>query len=255
MTVDVIGLWRELHQNLPPFLADGVFALVLLAVTVLLILPIAALLRSEAEEVWRWYQLDRGMRRAHSAGGATVGERLLRRTLLHLELLNRFFGHSLVGLALIMVLVQFAVVVLRYVFAFGSLPMQESIWYMHAILFMLGAGYTLLMNAHVRVDIIYAHAGWRYRSVVDLLGSVFFVLPLCATTAWFGWDYVANAWSVREGSTEVSGLPYLYLLKTVILLFALLVGVEALATIIRSAMRLKGLDPGHREVAPFQAQP
>jgi TRAP-type mannitol/chloroaromatic compound transport system permease small subunit len=255
MTVDVIGLWRELHQNLPPFFAGGVFALVLLAVTVLLILPVVALLRSETEEVWRWYQQDRGMRRAHSAHGATTAERLLRRTLFYLELLNRFFGHGLVGLALIMVLVQFAVVVLRYVFAFGSLPMQESIWYMHAILFMLGAGYTLLMDAHVRVDIIYAHAGWRYRSVVDLLGSVFFVLPLCATTAWLGWDYVANAWSVREGSIEVSGLPYLYLLKTVILLFALLVGVEALATIIRSAMRLKGLDPGNRNVAPFQAQP
>jgi len=255
MTLDVIALWRDLQQNLPPFLAWSVFALALLALTVLVVLPVLVLLCGEATELRHWHQQGCKELREHSANGANVAERLLRRTLFYLELINRAVGHSLVAMALILVLVQFAVVVLRHVFAFGSLPMQESIWYMHAVLFMLGAGYALLMDAHVRVDIIYAHAGWRYRSVVDLLGSVLFVLPLCATTGWLAWDYVANAWSVREGSTEISGLPYIYLLKTVILAFALLIALEALAIVIRSALRLKGLEAHKPHVTPLRAEP
>ncbi len=157
-----------------------------------------------------------------------------------IDTLNRHVGLAVAWLALVMALVQFSVVILRYVFAVGFIPMQESIWYLHGVLFMLGAGYTLLLDGHVRVDIFYREASPRFKATVNLLGVVLLLLPVCVATWWTSWSYVGNSWRVLEGSTETSGLPFIYLLKTVILVFLALVAAQGVSLAIKSALVLAG---------------
>ena len=156
-----------------------------------------------------------------------------------IDRLNENIGHLLAWVALAMVLVQFIVVVMRYVFAIGNIAMQESIWYMHGILFMIGAGYTLLHNGHVRVDILYGDATPRYKAIIDLLGTVFFLIPITIATFWLSFDYVINSWKVWEGSTEVSGLPLIWAYKTVIWVFAVLLFLQAVSLLYKSWRNLK----------------
>ncbi|PLX34136.1 MAG: C4-dicarboxylate ABC transporter permease [Hyphomicrobiales bacterium] len=149
-----------------------------------------------------------------------------------IDRLNEIIGRGVAWVALLMVLVQFTVVIMRYVFAIGFIPMQESIWYMHGILFMVGAGYTLLHDGHVRVDIIYREASVRKKAWIDTLGSLFFLIPLCILTLWLSSSYVINSWKTFESSTEISGLPLIFALKTVIWVFAVLLGLQAISTLI-----------------------
>ncbi len=158
----------------------------------------------------------------------------MRALLRFIDWLNERTGHLLAWVALAMVLVQFLVVVMRYVFAIGNIALQESIWYMHGILFMVGAGYTLLHNGHVRVDVLYGEGSPRYRALVDVLGTVFLLVPVCLATLWLSHDYVINAWRVWEGSTEVSGLPLIWAYKTVIWIFAVLLLLQALSLLEKS---------------------
>jgi TRAP-type mannitol/chloroaromatic compound transport system permease small subunit len=156
---------------------------------------------------------------------------------------NERLGRTIAWLALLIVLLQFVVVVLRYVFGLGSVKMQESIVYMHATLFMVAAGYTLLHNGHVRCDIFYSAASPRTKAIIDLFGVCAFLLPTCALIAWVAWPYVAAAWEVREGSPEGSlGIPGVYLLKSVILVFAGLLVLQGLALAIHSALLLAGIE-------------
>lgn len=152
--------------------------------------------------------------------------------------LNRAIGRSAAWLALAMVLVQFAVVVLRYVFGIGSIMMQEAIVYMHGVLFMMAAADTLLQDEHVRVDIFYARASQQRKALINLLGCAFFVLPFCILIAYVSYDYVSMSWSVREGSRETSGIQGVYLLKSVILLFAAQLSLQAISGILTNATRL-----------------
>ncbi len=156
---------------------------------------------------------------------------------------NERLGRTIAWLALLIVLLQFAVVVLRYVFGLGSVKMQEGIVYLHATLFMVAAGYTLLHNGHVRCDIFYSTASPRAKAMVDLFGVCVFLLPMCALIGWVAWPYVATAWAVREGSPEGSlGIPGVYLLKSVILLFAALLVLQGLALAIHSVLLLAGIE-------------
>jgi TRAP-type mannitol/chloroaromatic compound transport system permease small subunit len=156
---------------------------------------------------------------------------------------NERIGVTVAWLALALVLVAFTVVLMRYVFGVGSVKMQESIVYMHATVFMVAAGYTLLHNGHVRCDIFYAAASPRRRALIDLIGVAVFLLPTCALIAWAAWPYVAQAWSVREGSQEGSlGIPGVYLLKSVILVFAGLVALQGIALALHSVLRLAGVE-------------
>jgi TRAP-type mannitol/chloroaromatic compound transport system permease small subunit len=148
-------------------------------------------------------------------------------------------GRAVMWLALFVVLMQFAVVVMRYVFGIGSIWLSESIIYGHAALFMLAAGWTLQMDGHVRVDIFYADASPRTKAIVDLLGAVFLLLPFVAVIAWFALPYVARSWAILERSRETSGLPFVYLLKTLIPLFALLLGLQGISQAIRAALVLR----------------
>lgn len=166
-----------------------------------------------------------------------------------LDGLNEGLGRTIAWLTLGMVLVQFALVLSRYLFSISSLWWQEAVVYMHGSVIMLAAGYTLLHNGHVRVDIFYREASETVKDWTDLIGSFLFLIPVCYVIAWSAWPNVYLAWAQLEGSTEASGIPYKYVLKTTVLCFAVLVGLQALSTMIKAAMRLAGhqVDDPHRE--------
>jgi TRAP-type mannitol/chloroaromatic compound transport system permease small subunit len=149
-------------------------------------------------------------------------------------------GQLAAWLALLLVLVTFAVVVLRYLFATGSIAMQESILYLHASLFLLGAAYTLKRDGHVRVDIFYRDFSPRRKALVDLLGTLLLLLPVCGFLLWVSLDYVASAWSLREASPETGGLPFVYLLKTLIPVAAGLLIVQGLSQALDNLDTLAG---------------
>ena len=151
-----------------------------------------------------------------------------------LDRLAETTGQASAWLTLLLVLVTFTVVVLRYVFQFGSIAMQESILYLHASVFMLGAAYTLRKDGHVRVDIFYRGFSAKHKALVNLLGSLFLLLPVCSFLLWASWGYVANAWSIHEGSGETGGLPYVYLLKTLIPLAAFLLILQGISQALAS---------------------
>ncbi|SLN44392.1 2,3-diketo-L-gulonate TRAP transporter small permease protein YiaM [Oceanibacterium hippocampi] len=166
-----------------------------------------------------------------------------------IDAVNGTVGRYVAWLAVVMVLVQFTVVVLRYVFGIGSLFMQESIVYMHSLLFLLGAGYTLLHNGHVRVDIFYRTAKPPSQAKVDLFGSLFLLIPVCATIWWTSFPYVWNSWAHFEGSKETSGIPLVFLLKTAILIFCALMIAQAISMIIHSILVLTGHEaPSDEEI-------
>jgi TRAP-type mannitol/chloroaromatic compound transport system permease small subunit len=148
--------------------------------------------------------------------------------------------------SLYVVMAEFAVVVLRYALGFGSIRLQESVLYAHAGLFMLAAAWTLQTDGHVRVDIFYARGTARARAAVDLLGAVVFLLPFAAVLFALTLPYVERSWRIFEGSPQPSGLPFVYLLKTVILVFAVLIGLQGVAQAIRAALTLS---------APSRQQP
>jgi len=157
-----------------------------------------------------------------------------------IDSVNIAVGRSVMWLAVLLALVQFAVVIMRYVFSIGFIPMQELIWYMSSVLFMLGSGFALLMDGHVRVDVLYREAPLRKKAMVDLIGCIVFLLPLCIATFILATPYVINSWRVFEGSTEASGIRGIFLLKTVILVWAALLGLQGVALMLRAIVYLRG---------------
>ena len=162
-----------------------------------------------------------------------------------IDILNDRLGRVIAWCAVGMVLIQFSVVMLRYTFGYGSIMMQESVIYLHAILFMVGAGYTLLHDGHVRVDIFYRDATPAQRARVDLAGGLCFVLPVAVLIAWAAERYILSSWSVMEGSRETSGIQAVFLLKTTIWIFAVLIGLQGLAMAGRAALLLAGINLPH----------
>jgi len=147
--------------------------------------------------------------------------------------------------SLYVVVAEFAVVVFRYALGFGSIRLQESVLYAHASLFMLAAAWTLQIDGHVRVDIFYARGTARARAAVDLLGALVFLLPFAAVLFAFTLPYVERSWHIFESSPQPSGLPFVYLLKTVILVFAALIGLQGVARAIRTALVLSAPQQPH----------
>ncbi len=142
---------------------------------------------------------------------------------------NRVLGEALSWLTSLMILVTFVVVVLRYAFDTGWIWLQESVTWMHALVFMLAAAYTLGRDEHVRVDIFYRRLSERKRALVNLLGALFLLAPTCLFLIIVSWDYAAASWAVHESSRQAGGLPGLFLLKSVIPLTALLLLLQGLS--------------------------
>ncbi len=151
-------------------------------------------------------------------------------------------GKAAAWLTLFMVLVTFVVVVMRYVFDAGLIWLQESVVWMHAFVFMVGAAYTLQQEEHVRVDIFYREMSPQRRAWVDALGVVVFLLPLCGFLAWKAFDFVAISWKLQEASRESGGLPYplIPLLKSIIVVMPVTLGLQGIALLARSVRTLRG---------------
>ena len=153
--------------------------------------------------------------------------------------LNERIGRGVACLVPVMTMVAFAVVVLRYGFQYGRVDLQESITYLHATVIALCAGYTLARDEHVRVDVFYNRMTRRTRRLVDLIGDALLLLPTCVAIFYYSWEYTLVSWKVLEGSPEISGLPGVFLLKTLIPLMALLLIVQGIARIRRGLAELR----------------
>lgn len=158
------------------------------------------------------------------------------------DALNEGVGRVAAWFTLATVLICAVVVVMRYAFSTGFIWMQEAFVWTYAGVFMLGAGYTLLHEGHVRVDIFYARAGPRGRAIVNLFGALVFLLPWIVLTAWMSVPYVQASWALGEESAQTGGMPRLYLLKSVLLVFCVLLGLQGLALAGRSLLTLAGHD-------------
>src|SRR5437763_505578 len=151
-----------------------------------------------------------------------------------IDRLNTAIGRAASWCALAIVLIGFAVVLLRYVLGLGSIWLQESILYAHAALFLLAAAWTLKEGGHVRVDVFYANASPRAKAWIDLLGALLLLLPFTLAIVYFSLPYVERSWTILERSRETSGLPLVFLLKTLIPLFAVLLALQGIAQVARS---------------------
>jgi TRAP-type mannitol/chloroaromatic compound transport system permease small subunit len=151
-----------------------------------------------------------------------------------IDRLNTAIGRAVAWLALVIVLLQFALVVARYAFGLGSIWLTETVIYAHATLFMLAAAWTLRVGGHVRVDVFYAPASARARAEVDLVGALLLLLPFALVLVWLSVPYAARSWAILERSQEASGLPLVFVLKTLIPLFALFMALQGIAQAIRA---------------------
>ncbi len=158
----------------------------------------------------------------------------LTKTLTFIDKLTELTGRLIAWLTLLMVVVSFAIVALRYGFDLGWIGLQESVLYFHALVFMLGAGYTLKADGHVRVDIFYQKFTAQGKAWVDLLGSLLLLLPMCVTLFMLSVDYVVISWQILEKSPEAGGLPIVYLNKTLLLLLSITLGLQGVGEIIRN---------------------
>lgn len=139
----------------------------------------------------------------------------------------------------IMVLLTVIIVVLRYALETGTIALQEAVVYVHALVFMLGLSYTLKHDGHVRVDLLYSRLTHTNKLRVNLAGHLIFLLPICAFIIYSSSNYVLAAWRVMEGSSEVGGLPFVYLLKTLIPVSAVLLALQGLTEIARTIGELR----------------
>jgi TRAP-type mannitol/chloroaromatic compound transport system permease small subunit len=153
-------------------------------------------------------------------------------------------------LALWLVLVQFAVVVLRYVFGVGFIFLQEALLYFHGSLFLTAAAGALLHEGHVRIDVFYRGLSPRGKAWIDFAGSYLFLFPVIVVVAAAATPYVASSWAVLEGSKETSGIPAVFLLKTMILVFAGLMFAQGIAFATRAAIVILGGDPPAKPQGP-----
>jgi TRAP-type mannitol/chloroaromatic compound transport system permease small subunit len=147
-------------------------------------------------------------------------------------------GRAASWLILVVVLLQFALVVARYLFGLGSIWLSETVIYAHGAVFMLAAAWTLRAEGHVRVDIFYAEAPVRTRAFIDFVGAILLLLPFMLVLLWLSVPYVARSWAIFEHSQEASGLPLVFVLKTLIPVFAALMALQGVAHAIRAAATL-----------------
>ena len=149
-------------------------------------------------------------------------------------------GNVLNVLMIALVCVVIVVVVGRYFFEIGSVALQELTTYLHATIFMLGIAYTLKHDGHVRVDIFYRNFSKRSQALINVIGGLVFILPISVFVGWSSWEYVLASWSIMETSIENNGLPFVYLLKTVMLIMPFLLVIQGLITVTKNLLALYG---------------
>lgn len=139
----------------------------------------------------------------------------------------------------LMVLITFTVVVMRYGLNMGSVMLQDVVLYLHGGLFLLGSAFALKRGSHVRVDIFYRDFSEKRKALVDLVGNIVFLQPVCWTILLFSWGYVEFSWRIMEVSPEPDGLPFVYLQKSLLVVLAVFLSLQSLSEIIKSAITLR----------------
>ena len=165
---------------------------------------------------------------------------LLKKTSIFIDNLNLKIGKFFSWLLLFMVLLTCLIVILRYLFNIGFIWMQELVRFFYAAVFMLCAAYTLVENAHVRVDIFYSKMSEKNKNLVNLLGSILFLIPVCFITFFYSFSYVINSWMQLEGSLEERGLHAVFIMKTFIWLFSFMLFAQALSIIFSNINKIRG---------------
>ena len=152
----------------------------------------------------------------------------------HIDRFTAAIGRAAAWLALAVVLLQFALVLARYLFGLGSIWLTETGIYANGALFLLASAWTLAAGGHVRVDIFYAHAAPRRRALIDLIGSLLLLVPFAVTVLLLSAPFAARSWAILERSQESSGLPLVFLLKTLIPVFAVMMALQGISQAARA---------------------
>jgi len=156
-----------------------------------------------------------------------------------IDFMNTKLGNAVAWLCFFMVVTTFVIVVMRYVFSEGSILVQELIMYMFAGVFMLGGSYTYLKGGHVRVDIFFKNRTLQQQALINIFGNMFLLIPTMILIFYVSMPYVIFSWSLLEGSKEAAGLDLVYLLKTTIPMFAVLMSLQAISEIIKNYKEYK----------------
>ena len=169
------------------------------------------------------------------------------------ERITELLGRAISLFSMLIMLLTAAVVVMRYGFEIGtitifgadisSIALQETVLYMHAALFMLASGYTLKHNGHVRVDVFYRNFSARGKAIVDLLGSLFLLTPVCILIFYVSLDFVEFSWKMNEHSQEALGLPWVWAVKALIPLMAVVILFQGLLEALKNGLYLLGKGP------------
>lgn len=171
----------------------------------------------------------------------------LSKTVTSIDKFTDYTGRLVAWFTLLMVVLSFVIVVLRYGFNVGWIGMQESVIYFHGLVFMLGAAYTLKENGHVRIDIFYQKLSIQKQAIVDLFGTLFLLFPVCIFIFYISADYVLLSWYIMEKSAEAGGLPLVYLSKSFILLLSFTLLLQGIAELARNILILLQMQPKRAE--------
>ncbi len=167
-----------------------------------------------------------------------------------IDKLNRMIGNAVAWLVLLMVIGTLYNVVARYYFEHYSIPVGEMVIILNSAVFLLSAPLLLALDQHVRVDVFYSRMSTKKQAVVDLLGTLFLLFPFCGFILRFSWGYVASSWTQLEGSGQTGGLPGLYLVKSLIVIVAILLIAQGLSMIITKIKLIQNPDSPHIEHHP-----
>ena len=154
--------------------------------------------------------------------------------------MNEWVGRGVAWVTLGLVLVVFIDVIMRYLFNTSFVFTQELEWHLFGFIFLIGAGYTLLHDGHVRVDIFYQRLGFKAQAWVNLFGVIFFLLPGCVLVITTSWHFVVKAYSILEGSPDPGGIPYRFIIKGTITVGFVLLCLQGISLGIHSLMRILG---------------
>ncbi|MGD8258493.1 MAG: TRAP transporter small permease subunit [Desulfobacterales bacterium] len=161
--------------------------------------------------------------------------------------LNEWVGRGVSWVTLSLVLVVFIDVVMRYLFNTSFVFTQELEWHLFGFIFLIGAGYTLLHDGHVRVDIIYQRLGFKGRAWINLLGVLFFLIPGCIMVITTSWKFTLNSFSILEGSPDPGGIPFRFIIKGCIPVGFTFLLLQGLSLGLHSFMQILGIEKAKEE--------
>ena len=164
-----------------------------------------------------------------------------------IDTINEWIGRGVAWVTLALVVVIFIDVVMRYLFNTSFVFTQELEWHLFAFIFLIGAGYTLLHDGHVRVDIIYQRLGLKGQAWINLLGVIFFLIPGCFMVMTTSWKFVVNSFLVMEGSPDPGGIPFRFIVKGCIPAGFLLLLVQGISLAMHSLLQILGIETANEE--------